>query len=153
MQVQKTLVLANYAPVFRIEFRNLEGKIENEAWRVAIEWFRANPNLNSQSKVGVIVDSDLGFLADYNARIKPVCRDYFLPSGFELLYGSSDVGKEYLPNILIAECDRRATELLSYIETLDEYLERRIDLPFRVWPPRLVFPSQKTAEPPRQNTT
>ena len=46
----------------------------------------ANPEYDETNKIGMVVDSDLGNIPDFNSREKPIINDFYLPFGFELIY-------------------------------------------------------------------
>lgn len=136
---QKEYTTVQYNAVNCLEFRNISGKPENIAWCKLIKLMMANPSYNEKMKVGIVVDSDLGNIPDYNARKIPIVDNFYLPPNVELLYASTDIGKEYLPNILISLCDKEANKLIKYIQENDNDqsgLETAPDLPcthFRFW--------------------
>ena len=109
--------LATFAPVHWFEFRNILEKPENFAWQFAIERIIANPAYNNTMNICLIVDSDYGNIDRFNSREKPIFADFCLPNNFKLAYASARSGKaEYLPNILIATCDKESRSLLRHIE-------------------------------------
>jgi len=95
------------------EFRDQRGAIENYAWHFLINNLIEN---SINIRVGIIVDSDLDNIPKYNNRELPIINDYFLPKNINLIYASSDAGKEFITNKLISLCDREANKLLTYIE-------------------------------------
>jgi hypothetical protein len=98
---------------------DMPGKPENFAWKNIIETIEKNNNIG---QIGIIVDSDLGNIPTYNTREKPIFENFYLPPNVELIYGSADVGREYLPNKLVKECDRKAKEMLNNIKANPAYL-------------------------------
>jgi len=128
-----------YALVHCFEFRNIQTKPENVAWRTLIEMLMAHPQYSSLKDIGIIVDSDLGNISDYNAKGKPIIDNFYLPDKVTLLYASADRGKEYLANKLITECDKKTNTLIQEIQknpaNTSNLLEVQ-DLPythFRCW--------------------
>lgn len=136
---KNNLLIAEFAPVHCLEFRNIQGVAENIAWMKAIQFITANPSYNIDLKFGIIVDSDLGNIPSYNNRFKPIYSDFYLPQNIELIYASTDAGKEYLANKLISLCDKDATKLLEGImqnKVSNENLHEVINEPythFRFW--------------------
>lgn len=107
--------LALFAPVQCLEFRNIHSFPEKVAWKRFFELMVKHPSYEQLSSFAVVVDAHLGDIPEYNSRNLPIIGDYFLPTKIDLIYASSDVGKEYLPNRLISMSDKTATELLDYI--------------------------------------
>lgn len=136
---KNNLLFAEFAPVHCLEFRNIHGVAENIAWMRAIQFVTANPAYNMNLKFGIIVDSDLGNISSYNNRSKPIYSDFYLPKNIELIYASTDVGKEYLANKLISLYDKDATKLLEDImlnKVTNENLHKVTNEPythFRLW--------------------
>ncbi len=65
-----------YGPFRALEFWNIKDRPENVAWMKVIQFITENPAYNPNSKIGLIVDSDLGNLPAYNARSKPIYSDF-----------------------------------------------------------------------------
>ena len=85
-----------------------------------MEMLVAHPAYRNLKEIGIVVDSDLGNIPDYNTGKKPIIDTFYLPDKITLLYASSDAGKEYLPNKLIAVCDKEANTLIRHIQTNPE---------------------------------
>ncbi len=138
---KNNIITAQYAPIHCLEFRNIKQQAENIAWMKSIQLISANPSYNPNLKIGIIVDSDLGNLSEYNNRIKPIYSDFYLPQNIELIYASTDVGKEYIINKLISLCDKEARILLENIlsnKVPNDNLNEVSDNPythFRLWRP------------------
>jgi len=100
-----------------ISGKNMPDNPENWMWKVAIEDCikKLYPKYSDSLRVGLVVDSDLGMIPEYNARTKPLFEDYCLPPNFSLIYASGDGGAEYMPNRLIRLCDREAKMQLAAI--------------------------------------
>lgn len=77
---------------------------ENCNWYRLIDFIKNHKIYNSKQKIGLIVDSDLGEIVNYNNRLKPIYKDYFLPDNFTLIYATSDK-KDSLLNLMIKLCD------------------------------------------------
>jgi hypothetical protein len=90
-------------------------KPENENWKNIIDFFMQQPNYNSNMKVGIVVDSDLGEIDNYNKRVKPIFGDFLLPDKFELIYASADAKNDSTLNKAINYCDNFATEQLKQL--------------------------------------
>ena len=99
----------------------------------------AHDAYNHLGDLAIIVDSDLGNIPDYNARKKPIIGSFYVPDKMTLVYASSDTGKEYLANRLIAVCDTEANKLIQHIQRSPDDKSNLLtaqDLPFshiRLW--------------------
>ena len=147
---KKKGTLALFAPVHWLEFRNIQEKPENTVWRYMIEkMMTPHPAYNESWKIAMLVDSDLGDIPDYNAGKKPIIEDFYLPRNISLVYASADIGKEYLPNILISRCDKESKELIKYIKAnpQDNFgLKRISNAPFthlRSWNEEFVWEKKR----------
>lgn len=118
------------------EFRNQKCPIENFAWHFLINNLIDNA---TDLKIGIIVDSDLDNIPKYNNRELPIIHKYYLPNNINLIYASTDSGKEFITNKIISLCDREATKLLNYVEEnwgdLKEWPERNMPpyYLYRIW--------------------
>lgn len=101
------------------EFRGEVERPEAFAWCELIEGVRRDPRRLLQWRICIVVDSDLGKLADINARRQPVWRDYWLPPNFELLYASADAGGGEPLNWLMAIVDRQASLIYDSVARRD----------------------------------
>lgn len=105
-----------YGPFRALEFWNITDHPENVAWMKVIQFITQDSAYNTNSKIGIVVDSDLGNLSAYNARSMPIYSDFYLPENFELIYASAEVGKEeFFVNHLIALCEDMAKSLMTRI--------------------------------------
>jgi SEC-C motif-containing protein len=105
-----------YGPIHSLEFWNIKDHPENVAWMKVIQFITQDQSYYPGQKIGMIVDSDLGNLAAFNARALPIYADFYLPENFELLYASAEVGtEEFLLNHLIALSEVMAKSLLTGI--------------------------------------
>lgn len=91
-------------------------KPENFGWLAALENLQKYKKVYPNMRIGMIVDSDLGNIKDYNERKKPVDGPDFLPENVQLIYASSDAGKESMVNILLAAADSAASQILDAVE-------------------------------------
>lgn len=102
--------------VFQDYRLNVTGNPEVSGWHSLISKIQAS-HPNNNSRIGIIVDSELGKLKDINFRRIPLFENFFLPVNFELIFASDKSGKEeYLPNKLIAACDSNSKRMLKEIE-------------------------------------
>lgn len=115
LEQKSPLCFLHFSIINCLEFRNVSENPEKIAWKKTIQLIMANPSFNLDITFGLIVDSDLGNIDAYNSRTLPIVGSFYLPSNFQLLYASSDAGREYAANRLISECDREAALLLKAI--------------------------------------
>jgi len=73
-------------------------------------------NTDTSLKVGLVVDSELGMIPEYNFRRLPIADGIHLPLNIELIYASSDHDTNVPFNFLIAKCDSDATFLINEIK-------------------------------------
>lgn len=107
--------LAQWEPIHAIEFHNIIGQAENIGWRSLIESIIATPEYNGLASVGILVDSDLGKIKEFNSRKLPIESDFFLPPRFELLYATADTGSEFVANLMLSRADKVSTAILRQI--------------------------------------
>ena len=98
-----------------LEYHNIEGKPENLAWMELCKFISNDSDLK-QKKIGLLVDSDLGNHESFNSRELPIYGTYCLPRNISLVYCSTDGGKENVINRLIAFCDKKANEVLTFLK-------------------------------------
>jgi len=68
--------------------------------------------------IAIIVDSHLSELRAINERSQPICRNYYLPEGMELIYASADAGGvEFVANSALSYCDKTAKMLARMSES------------------------------------
>jgi hypothetical protein len=92
-------------------------RIENRNWKNLIEYVLQHPKYNADHKIGIIVDSDLGEIDNYNKKIKPLIDDFFLPENFELLYASDKAHDNNPINAAIKHCHNVADTALNLLQT------------------------------------
>lgn len=98
---------------------------ENENWVRLIELLKQSCHCTDPRMVGIVVDSDLGNIEDYNNRKLPIFKDYFLPESYELIYASDKVSDNIL-NQMISACHKLATDTIPiYIQHLNEAQKQR----------------------------
>jgi hypothetical protein len=110
-------IKCEYEIPLSIEFTSIHGNPERIGWVLALkELLRCN-RINQSSMIGMVVDSELGLLTEFNSRREPLFgRDYLL-GGIELIYGSSDAGTELVPNMLIKMADKASGTLLKQLKS------------------------------------
>jgi hypothetical protein len=118
------------------EFIDAEASPERIGWWEIICRLAVHPDV--PRPVGLIVDSELSELASINAHQQPVIEEYFLPEGFELIYGCGERGtEEFITNAAIAHCDRIARQTIekSKVEPTGIYhqSQQRTYARYRYW--------------------
>ena len=78
------------------------------------------------SSIGFIVDSEENMLEAINKRWEPIHRDFYIPDQVQLIYATSDGGKEYLSNKMIGVCESEAKVILNNI--LNQIKENEISV-------------------------
>jgi hypothetical protein len=101
---------------FLLEFMQVRSKPEQLGWLVAMNYIKSDPQYDSFSRIGLIVDSDLQNLRRYNDRELPIFENSLLPDRFVLVYASADAGSEYFANQYIRAADRAASQVLDLLE-------------------------------------
>lgn len=88
-------------------------KPENFGWVAALEKLHHLKLIEPEMRVGMVVDSDLGNLIDYNARRKPYFESHMLPENVQLIYASADTGGESLLNRVLKVADSVSAQVLD----------------------------------------
>ncbi len=118
--VKKTEIAQQIKLFYRRHYLAFKNCPNNESERFA--WFRLVVMITSalrydgSPRIAVITDHDLNRHSKYNAKELPIHKDFYLPDNFTLIYASSDTGKENMLNMLIAECDKHASNILKELE-------------------------------------
>ena len=76
-------------------------------------------------RIGIVVDSELDKLPKFNRHETPYYKNHFLPQNIQFIYASADRGKDFLPNKMIADCDKTSTKLFEYFNG------HNISIPFK----------------------
>jgi hypothetical protein len=100
-----------------IRAKNCPSNPEPWFWRVAIEdgIRKTYAGYSDSLRIGLVVDSELGRLDEYNTRQVPIHESYLLPQNFTLIYASADSGSSHLLNRLLRLCDKEAAYHLDLI--------------------------------------
>jgi hypothetical protein len=102
---------------FCIEFIEAKAPPENLGWVATLEQLYAKGFITTSTKVGMIVDSDLGNIPAYNNRKKDVVPGALLPENVQFIYASSDSGKENIVNKVLAIADSVSSQSLAAIRS------------------------------------
>lgn len=87
---------------------------ERHAWKIFIETILQIQKLHNK-QIGIVVDSELGYIKEFNNRKKYIIDSFYLPENFNLIYASADKNDTVL-NWAIKQCDIAAGEILNYTE-------------------------------------
>lgn len=87
-------------------------KPENENWVQLIQLLVKSCACEDPRLVGIVVDSDLGNLDDFNNRTKPLFNNFYLPEGYELIFASDKVN-DTIFNEMIHRCHLQAKKLID----------------------------------------
>jgi hypothetical protein len=90
-------------------------KIENYNWRQLINYIMAHQDYEANHLIGIVVDSDLENLSDYNKKVLPIIDNFYLPPNFELIY-ASDKAMDSPLNGVIKHCHKLANAILSQVK-------------------------------------
>jgi hypothetical protein len=83
-----------------------------------IGWLDVISRINNEPslKIGLVVDSELGNIHEYNLRKVPIVDGVYLPQNVELVYASAECDKNVPFNYLIWKCDADAALLIDKIK-------------------------------------
>lgn len=122
-------------------------KPENFGWLAALEELNRRRLVTPAMRIGMVVDSDLGNLIDYNARGKPFFENRLLPDNVQLVYASADTGGESLLNRVLKVADSVSAQVLDAVATGAAAPNmKRVDSPYFEGQ-RIVQTSVKIFEP------
>lgn len=99
-----------------LEIRGVQERDEQYAWHFLFKILTSDPQFRDQARIGVIVDSNASDIEAMNRREVQVWPGCFVPSNAQLLYATSDAGIEYIPNRMMRDCDKLASQLLEHLE-------------------------------------
>ncbi len=133
-----------------IELLNPKGKFENLAWKIVVEMIQAAPNYSKNDRIALIADSDLSNIESYNSQSKPIYGEFCLPQNYQLIYASSDSGKENIANQMIALADKSANKIFEILMEGHQVHEYEVvaNKPYthiRIWEPTHNNPNQSTS--------
>jgi hypothetical protein len=101
---------------FCLEYVALKtAKPENFGWLAAFEQLTKRGHIDNDRRVGMIVDSDLGSIRDYNERMRRVDGIDYLPKQVTLIYATSDTPNENVANEALSLADSVATQCLDAV--------------------------------------
>jgi len=76
---------------------------------------RASTDYDPGWRVGIVVDSELDALTEWNARTRPLYGDALLPVNFGLVYASADKRRDSQLNNIMSCCDRLASDMMDKV--------------------------------------
>jgi hypothetical protein len=94
----------------------VRSKPEQLGWLEVMNSLKDDPQYDSFSRIGLIVDSDLQNLTKYNDRTLAIFENSLLADRFTLIYASADAGSEYFANRFIQAADKVASQMLNLLE-------------------------------------
>ena len=82
-------------------------------WVMLQHYLDTNPELR-RHELGLITDTEFGLVEAINRRQQPIFGNNLLPNNAKLFYATADSGSmEFIPNLLIRECDKASTRHLN----------------------------------------
>ncbi|MCA2378614.1 hypothetical protein ATU3C_17810 [Agrobacterium genomosp. 3 str. RTP8] len=100
------------------EFIDLKtDKVENHGWLEAYDQLVKLGIIRADTRVGMIVDADLGNIPSFNRRELSVFGDRLLPEKLQLIYASADTGSENVLNRILQAADSASTQTLDAISS------------------------------------
>lgn len=111
---------SEFTSTLAIIFGLTEGNSELFSWRKFISFVMSNLTDSSLKQFGLIVDSDLGKIRQYNSRELPIHGDFFLPENWTLIYATSDSGKESIFNRMLIESDKVSKKVMAWVSNLEK---------------------------------
>jgi hypothetical protein len=108
-----SVIIWEYEIPFFIGFTWPLGPPERLGWVFALKELLSCNRISLNSRYGMVVDSDLDLLDEFNSRRIPLIGSDYLLGCIELLYGSADTGSsELIPNKLIKVADKLSARIL-----------------------------------------
>lgn len=106
---------AQLLPAFIISEVREDLNPEVVGWHLFFKHILPMLEVNSERRLGFVVDSELGKHQSINNREFPYYQEFYLPENVGLIYASSDTGTG-APNQLVRACDRASRELFGQIQ-------------------------------------
>jgi hypothetical protein len=106
-----------YWTPFCMEFIEIKSKPENLGWMMLIEHLNFKLKNIMKKRIGIIIDSDLGNLNEYNLRARPIYGEFLVPENIKLIYASSDGGAEFFGNKMLRLADKASKTCLNELES------------------------------------
>jgi hypothetical protein len=95
-------------------------KPENENWVRLICLVSENCRCSDERKIGIVVDSDLGNIQNYNDKRLPIFGDFYLPDNYELIFASDKV-TDNIFNRMISLSHKLSKETIPIF--IDQYIK------------------------------
>jgi hypothetical protein len=105
----------DYFPVIAIIFGKTKNNPELYGWRKFIEFVQTSELYNQAHRYALIIDSELSNLPEFNNKKLAIHGGFYLPENWNLIYATSDSGKEYIINKLISTSDKASSLVLKKI--------------------------------------
>jgi hypothetical protein len=97
------------------EIRNAKVDSERLGWALLLEAIRGSKFNDPDLRIAMVGDAHLGVHKKIIGRKEPIIDGVYLPAHIDLIYASSDTGKESCLNMLMSWCDRGASHVLRHI--------------------------------------
>jgi hypothetical protein len=98
-------------------FATKSARPEPVGWGLFLKFIEGCRGFQERGRYGLIVDSELSRLDSFNKRRAPIHEDYVVPRAFQLVYATSDSGRESVFNRALLESDKTATRVLRVLPT------------------------------------
>lgn len=109
-----------YTATLAIIFGLTKDNPELFGWRQFINIIMTNIPNSSTRRFGLIVDSELDKISQFNSRKLPIHGDFFLPENWTLIYATSDSGKESIFNKMLSESDKTSSKVINWVSKLEK---------------------------------
>jgi hypothetical protein len=113
----------DYHPIKALVFyvpKEVDLNPEHVAWKYFIKYVCSSKILPKDTKIGFTIDSDYDKLSDFNNGNIKILNNFEKPDNVSLIYASSDNGKEFITNKLIAAADKCAKEIMIKLIDISE---------------------------------
>lgn len=104
-----------FTPILAIIFGETKNNPELYGWRKFIELVQNTEQYDLQKRYGLVVDSEFSNVSKFNDKSIPIHGNFYLPHNWDLIYATSDSGKENIFNKLLSESDKASSDLLKLI--------------------------------------
>ena len=89
---------------------------ERVGLHLLIQHIIKNSGYNLKHRIKIVVDSELNLHKKFNDQEMPYYSTCYLPDNIQVMYASTDTGKELLANQIISYCDKMANKTSKYFK-------------------------------------